>query len=129
MRALHYLLVATALLGLGMALAACTPAASSPSAPAEAATSNPASSTSAVDPRNATYLIDGKEVTLVNGVTRERSESIASRLAQFRAVKQAFDPQCMLNPGKAIPQPRHCSEYKALGKEVMTAPGRRGEPR
>ena len=40
-----------------------------------------------------------------------------------------FGPLGLLNPGKAIPQPRHCSEYRTLGREVLTAPGsREGSP-
>ena len=35
-------------------------------------------------------------------------------LNQFRAVKAAFDPLGLLNPGKGIPTPRHCSEYRTL---------------
>ncbi len=35
-------------------------------------------------------------------------------LNQFRAVKQAFDPDALLNPGKGVPTPRRCSEYKQL---------------
>nr|VFJ45225.1 MAG: glycolate oxidase [Candidatus Kentron sp. FM]VFJ46578.1 MAG: glycolate oxidase [Candidatus Kentron sp. FM]VFK06357.1 MAG: glycolate oxidase [Candidatus Kentron sp. FM] len=35
-------------------------------------------------------------------------------LAQFHAVKRAFDPDELLNPGKGIPTPRHCAEYRTL---------------
>ncbi len=35
-------------------------------------------------------------------------------LNQFRAVKAAFDPLGLLNPGKGVPTPRHCSEYRTL---------------
>ena len=35
-------------------------------------------------------------------------------LEQFMAVKQAFDPKELLNPGKGIPTPRRCSEYRQL---------------
>ena len=38
-------------------------------------------------------------------------------LAQFRAIKQAFDPRQILNPGKVIPQPRRCAEYKTLSRQ------------
>ena len=37
-------------------------------------------------------------------------------LEQFRAVKRAFDPDELLNPGKGIPTPRRCSEYRTLGE-------------
>jgi glycolate oxidase len=36
-------------------------------------------------------------------------------LAAFHAVKAAFDPQGLLNPGKAVPTPRRCSEYRLTG--------------
>jgi glycolate oxidase len=35
-------------------------------------------------------------------------------LQQFRAVKRAFDPRELLNPGKGVPTPRRCSEYRQL---------------
>ena len=35
-------------------------------------------------------------------------------LEQFQAVKDAFDPHGLLNPGKGIPTPRRCSEYRQL---------------
>ena len=36
-------------------------------------------------------------------------------LEAFHAVKAAFDPEGLLNPGKAVPTPRHCSEYRLTG--------------
>ena len=35
-------------------------------------------------------------------------------LAQFHAVKEAFDPLGTLNPGKGIPLLKHCQEYRSL---------------
>jgi glycolate oxidase len=35
-------------------------------------------------------------------------------LLQFEAVKQAFDPELTLNPGKGIPILKRCQEYRAL---------------
>ena len=37
-----------------------------------------------------------------------------AELNQFHAVKRAFDPAGLLNPGKAVPTPRRCSEYRQL---------------
>lgn len=37
-------------------------------------------------------------------------------LAQFEAIKVAFDEQLLLNPGKGIPILRRCQEYRALAK-------------
>ncbi|MCX8086580.1 MAG: FAD-binding protein [Rhodocyclaceae bacterium] len=36
-------------------------------------------------------------------------------LEAFHAVKAAFDPRGLLNPGKAVPTPRRCSEYRLAG--------------
>jgi glycolate oxidase len=36
-------------------------------------------------------------------------------LEAFHAVKAAFDPLGLLNPGKVIPTPRRCSEYRLTG--------------
>ncbi|MDX9994858.1 MAG: FAD-linked oxidase C-terminal domain-containing protein [Rhodocyclaceae bacterium] len=36
-------------------------------------------------------------------------------LEAFHAVKAAFDPAGLLNPGKAVPTPRRCSEYRLTG--------------
>ncbi len=36
-------------------------------------------------------------------------------LEAFHAVKAAFDPRGLLNPGKVIPTPRRCSEYRLTG--------------
>jgi glycolate oxidase len=37
-----------------------------------------------------------------------------AELEQLDAVKRAFDPKALLNPGKGIPTPRRCSEYRQL---------------
>lgn len=36
-------------------------------------------------------------------------------LSLFHAVKAAFDSGALLNPGKAVPTPRRCSEYRLTG--------------
>jgi glycolate oxidase len=38
-----------------------------------------------------------------------------AEIAQFLAVKAAFDPEGTLNPGKGVPQLARCREYRALG--------------
>jgi len=38
----------------------------------------------------------------------------APELAQFRAVKSAFDAVGLLNPGKAVPTLHRCAEYGAM---------------
>jgi glycolate oxidase len=40
----------------------------------------------------------------------------ASELRQFERIKEAFDPQLMLNPGKGIPLLKHCQEYRSLDR-------------
>ena len=37
-----------------------------------------------------------------------------AELAQFRRLKQAFDPQGLLNPGKTVPTLKRCQEYRAI---------------
>ena len=37
-----------------------------------------------------------------------------AELAQFHAVKAAFDPQGLLNPGKAVPTLNRCADYGAM---------------
>ncbi len=40
---------------------------------------------------------------------------LPEELAAFRGVKAAFDEHTLLNPGKAVPTPRRCSEYRLTG--------------
>jgi hypothetical protein len=55
-------------------LTACSPASTPTTAPEAAQTQAPAAGTTyTVDPQNATYLIDSKEVTLVNGVSEQEA--------------------------------------------------------
>ena len=63
----------------------------------------------------------GGTITGEHGVGIEKINQMcfqfpAEELEQFRAVKRAFDPQELLNPGKGIPTPRRCSEYRTLGQ-------------
>ncbi len=55
-------------------LSACMPASTPTTAPAAISTEAPTTGTPyVVDPQNATYLIDGKEVTLVDGVAEQEA--------------------------------------------------------
>ncbi len=61
----------------------------------------------------------GGTITGEHGVGIEKINQMCvqfspQELAQFHAVKAAFDPLALLNPGKGIPTPRRCSEYRQL---------------
>jgi glycolate oxidase len=61
----------------------------------------------------------GGTITGENGVGIEKIRQMCvqfdkAELAQFNAVKHAFDPRELLNPGKGVPTPRRCSEYRQL---------------
>ena len=61
----------------------------------------------------------GGTITGEHGVGIEKINQMCSQfrpgeLAQFRAVKAAFDPDGLLNPGKAVPTLHRCAEYGAM---------------
>ncbi len=61
----------------------------------------------------------GGTITGEHGVGIEKINQMCvqfspAELAQFHAVKAAFDPLALLNPGKGVPTPRRCSEYRQL---------------
>jgi glycolate oxidase len=61
----------------------------------------------------------GGTVTGEHGVGVEKLNSMcvqfsAAELEQMSAVKRAFDPQELLNPGKVIPSLQRCAEYGKL---------------
>lgn len=61
----------------------------------------------------------GGTITGEHGVGIEKINQMCAQfdpleLEQFRAVKRAFDPLELLNPGKGIPTPKRCSEYRTL---------------
>ncbi len=62
----------------------------------------------------------GGTITGEHGVGHEKIHQMCvqfseAELEQFRRLKAAFDPHGLLNPGKAIPQPKRCSEYRTIG--------------
>ena len=68
-----------------------------------------------------TSVAMGGTVTGEHGVGVEKLNSMcvqfsAAENAQMFAVKRAFDPQGLLNPGKVIPTLQRCAEY---GKELV----------
>ena len=61
----------------------------------------------------------GGTITGEHGVGVEKINQMclqfgAGELAQFHAVKAAFDPEGLLNPGKAVPTLRRCAEHGAM---------------
>ncbi|MFA6442526.1 MAG: FAD-linked oxidase C-terminal domain-containing protein, partial [Sterolibacterium sp.] len=62
----------------------------------------------------------GGTITGEHGVGIEKVQQMcvqfsAQELAAFHGLKAAFDAQALLNPGKAVPTPRRCSEYRLTG--------------
>ena len=62
----------------------------------------------------------GGTITGEHGVGIEKVNQMCvqfakEELAAFHAVKAAFDEHTLLNPGKAVPTPRRCSEYRLTG--------------
>ncbi len=61
----------------------------------------------------------GGTITGEHGVGMEKIDQMcvqfqATELAQFHAVKDAFDPKRLLNPGKAVPELHRCAELGAM---------------
>jgi glycolate oxidase len=61
----------------------------------------------------------GGTITGEHGVGVEKINQMCTQfrtaeLAQFHAVKAAFDPQGLLNPGKGVPTLHRCAEYGAM---------------
>ncbi len=59
----------------------------------------------------------GGTITGEHGVGIEKlrqmcAQFTAQELEIFRQVKEAFDAPGLLNPGKVVPTPRHCAEYR-----------------
>ena len=61
----------------------------------------------------------GGTITGEHGVGMEKIDQMciqfkSAELAQFHAVKAAFDPHGLLNPGKAVPTLHRCAEFGAM---------------
>ncbi len=68
----------------------------------------------------------GGTITGEHGVGIEKVNQMCvqfspAELAMFHAVKAAFDERGLLNPGKAVPTPRRCSEYRLAGSAKGSA--------
>ncbi|WP_148861343.1 FAD-linked oxidase C-terminal domain-containing protein [Marinobacter fonticola] len=58
------------------------------------------------------------------GIEKIRQMAVQFRddeLTQFHALKAAFDPKGLLNPGKGVPTLRQCQEYRALQPRKQAA--------
>jgi glycolate oxidase len=69
----------------------------------------------------------GGTITGEHGVGREKINQMcvqftAAEIASFHAIKAAFDPAGLLNPGKAIPTPARCIEHGAMHVHGGKAP-------
>ncbi len=67
----------------------------------------------------------GGSITGEHGVGAEKLRYMLTQfndaeLAQFYAIKDAFDPSGMLNPGKGIPTLRQCQEYRSIDASIRT---------
>jgi len=58
--------------------------------------------------------ITGEHGVGVEKINQMCSQFAPAELAQFRAVKAAFDPDGLLNPGKMVPTLHRCAEYGAM---------------
>ncbi|AMD02611.1 glycolate oxidase subunit GlcD [Halomonas chromatireducens] len=72
----------------------------------------------------------GGTITGEHGVGREKINQMCAQfrpdeLATFRAAKAAFDPTGLLNPGKNIPTPARCSEFRTI-KSAAADPAKQG---
>ncbi len=56
--------------------------------------------------------ITGEHGVGIEKVRQMCAQFSADEIMAFHALKAAFDPLRLLNPGKAVPMPRHCSEYR-----------------
>lgn len=64
-------------------------------------------------------VVAGGTITGEHGVGVEKIDSMcvqfkSAELTQFHAIKKAFDPDTLLNPGKAVPTLHRCAELGAM---------------
>jgi len=76
----------------------------------------------------------GGTITGEHGVGIEKISQMCvqftkEELEQFMAVKRTFDPHELLNPGKGIPTPRRCSEYRQLPPQARGYEHKHGHDR
>ncbi len=61
--------------------------------------------------------ITGEHGVGVEKITQMCAQFTPEELARFEGIKQSFDPAGLLNPGKAIPTPARCREYRQIRGE------------
>jgi glycolate oxidase len=71
--------------------------------------------------------ITGEHGVGVEKLTQMCAQFSPEELAAFERVKRAFDPPGLLNPGKVIPTPARCREYRQTGSAREPAGGTQGE--
>ena len=59
-------------------------------------------------------VITGEHGVGIEKINQMCVQFSAAELSRFLALKRVFDPEELLNPGKGIPTPRHCSEFRML---------------
>jgi len=58
--------------------------------------------------------ITGEHGVGVEKINQMCDQFSSAELSQFHAIKAAFDPKGLLNPGKAVPLLKRCAEYGGL---------------
>ena len=61
--------------------------------------------------------ITGEHGVGIEKINQMHHQFSSAELEQFHAIKKAFDDRGLLNPGKAVPTPKRCSEYKTLPQQ------------
>ena len=59
--------------------------------------------------------ITGEHGVGIEKIRQMPAQFTDQEIVQFHALKEAFDPQGTLNPGKGIPTLKQCQEYRSLG--------------
>ncbi|AMN49609.1 FAD-linked oxidase C-terminal domain-containing protein [Psychrobacter sp. P2G3] len=75
--------------------------------------------------------ITGEHGVGIEKIRQMRVQFNEQELRQFHAIKFAFDPDGMLNPGKGIPVLKNCQEYRSLDKimdDSVSQPPQQGAP-
>lgn len=66
--------------------------------------------------------ITGEHGVGVEKIKQMSLQFAEDEIAQLHGIKQAFDPEGTLNPGKGIPMPKHCQEYRTLDHKTSAQP-------